>query len=136
MRKQIRDNKAGLSCPATVEMASIIFYAITIAKFLDHFQIKLRALLKALGLYEFVFPFKKAQLLCQLFADILASTVQIITGTDKVAGRINHGFGNLSQDLACQRINLFQAFQLVTEKFQAQGLLVFIGRNNLKGITT
>lgn len=51
-----------------------------------------------------------------------------------MACRVDDGFPDIPQDFTCQRVDLPDGFNLVSEKFQTQGAFVLIRRNHFQHV--
>ena len=134
IRKIVEQGGRGISLLAAIQMPGIVLDAGAVAQFLHHFQIKLRALLQALRLNQLVLGLEQAQPLPKLVPDVGHGPLQVIPVRYVMACRVDDGFPDIPQDFTCQRVDLPDGFNLVSEKFQTQGAFVLIRRNHFQHV--
>ena len=119
---------------AAVEVAGVVFNAVAVAELFNHFEVKLGALLNALGLHKLPVLLEIGEPHRQFIAYVAGSPLEVVLRGNKVAGRVQHGFAYLGQHLAREGVNLAHEVDIVAKKFQPQRPLVMVGGNDFKGI--
>ena len=128
--------KAGrrLALLATVHVAGVVFNAVAVAELLEHFQIELGALFKALGLEKLSLLFEMGKPLLEFHTNVCTGALQVVLLRDVVACWIEHCLFDPGKCLPRERVNLAHRVYVVAKVFDAQGLLVTVGRDDFNGV--
>ena len=134
-RKVIEQTGRRLAGFAAVQMAGVVFNAVAVAQFLDHFQIQLGTLFQALGLHQLAVLLEVREPRGQFIADVPGRALQVVLGRNEVASRVEHGFAHFGQHFAGERVDFAHGVDIVAEKLQTQSPLVMIGRNDFQSVS-
>ena len=99
-------------------MARIVLDATAETKFANHFKIERCAHLDALRLEQFALAFELTNTGSHLFFDGLNRQAHALWRADVIAGRKNADRINLLHDVAGERRELINGFNLVTEELK------------------
>ena len=97
-------------------MAGVVFNTVAIAKFFNHFEVKLGALLNALGLHKLPVLLEIGEPHRQFIANVAGSPLEVVLRRNKVAGGVLHGFAHISQHLAREGVNLAHEVDIIAKK--------------------
>ena len=115
-------------------MPGVVFNALAVPHFAQHFQVKAGALLEPLGLHQFVHAHQFFQAIAQLQLDGLHSGQHLVTRRHVMAGGIHREARNFLAHPPSQRVQQLQAFNFVVEEFNADGQLAVLGGKHVDGV--
>ena len=123
VREKINHRRGPRAGRAVGDVPGIILDAGTEAHLLHHFQIVFRPHLDALGFEQLAVFLEMHDAFAQFFADGQRGAFHFVAGGDELFRRKNHRVGGRFQLVACERIEARDAFDLLAEEFDAQGVL-------------
>ena len=115
-------------------MAGVVFNALAVAHFTEHFQVKTRALRQALGFHQLAFALEEGQPLAQLFFDGFHSGQHLVAWRDVMAARVHGKAWDFLLDAPGERVEQLQAFHLVVKQLYAQRQLGVLCREHVNGV--
>ena len=130
----VEERGGRLALHAAVEVAGVVLDAVAVAELFHHLEVELGALFKALGFEQAVRALELDEAFAQFVADIAHGADEVVAVGNVVAGRVDDSLGHAAQHLAGERVYLAYGVYLVAEEFDMQGLLVFVGRDDLQHV--
>ena len=107
----------------TRQVARVVFNALAVPYFAEHFQVKPGALLQPLGFHQFAVGHQLLQALGQLQLDGLHRCQHLVTRGDVVAAGVHGKARNLLLDAPRERVEQLQALDLIIKQLDANGQL-------------
>ena len=107
----------------TRQVARVVFNALAVPYFAEHFQVKPGALLQPLGFHQFAVGHQLLQALGQLQLDGLHRCQHLVTRGDVVAAGVHGKAWDLLLDAPRERVEQLQALDLIIKQLDANGQL-------------
>ena len=130
-RQVIQQGRGGLARSPAGEVAGVVLDAVAEAQLLHHLQVEAGALVQALGLQELVMFPEPAHPFVQLGLDGGHGPAPRQVGGDVVGGGVDGDLFELAPGLAAQRVDLPDGLHRVAPEIDADGPVLFIGREDL-----
>ena len=115
-------------------MACVVFNTLAVPHFAEHFQIKPRALLQALGLHQLAVGHQLLQSFGQFYLDGLYRRQHLVARRHIVAAGVHRKTRNLLLDAARERVKQLQALHFVIKQLDADGQLGMLCREYVDGV--
>ena len=121
---------------AAAEVAGVVFDPLAITYFADHFEIVAGPLFDALRFDEPIFAFEEGDSVSEFLPDRVDGLIADVFRGDIVRAGINRDLFKALADFACEGIDLAQSLDLVSEKLDSIGEVVFISGDDFKNIAS
>ena len=108
---------------AAREVAGVVFDALAVAEFLEHFEVVAGALFEALGFEEFVVVAQVFEAVAEFGFDVVDGAEDDVAGGDVVAFGVDGEAWDAALDFAGEGVEPAELFDLVVEEFDAHGVL-------------
>ena len=130
----IGQRRGRISRRTACQMARVVFNALAVADFGEHFKVKPRALLHALCLDQLALGHKELDALGQFHLDGLHCRHHLFPRRDVMAAGVHREAWNLLADAARERVEKLERFNLIVKQLQADRHLAVFGREDVNRV--